>query len=101
MDTKTGPEEIVLVYPTQGGDWSLTAATLKQLESLFPQHDVRLECHKALFWLEADDAHLKTPRGMKQFLANWLTRAEPRGKPRQSAQGTPAAVLSIRGGGRI
>jgi hypothetical protein len=72
-----GGGEVVMVFPVKGGlEWGLTKDVANELKARFPKKDRKTEYEKAIDWLESDNKNLKTPQGMKRFLANWLERSE-------------------------
>ena len=72
-----GGGEVVMVFPVKGGlEWGLTKDVANELKSRFPKKDRKAEYEKAIDWLESDNKNLKTPQGMKRFLATWLERSE-------------------------
>lgn len=71
-----GGGEVLMTFPTKGGEWGLTKELADELRQRFPKKDRKAECQKALDWLEEDPEHLKTLAGMKRFLTGWLERSD-------------------------
>lgn len=66
-----------LTFPTVGASpsWDLHDGRVESWLQAYPNIDVRLECRKALVWIEAKPERRKTPGGMPKFLVGWLNRA--------------------------
>ena len=72
-----GGGEVVMTFPVKGGaSWGLTKDVANELKARFGKKDRKTEYEKAVDWLESDNKNLKTPQGMKRFLATWLERSE-------------------------
>lgn len=50
---------------------------IDKLRSMYPSHNVLVELDKMINWLCADDKNLKKPRGMANFIHNWMGKAAP------------------------
>jgi len=71
----------VLIFPTTGKvkEWNLDQSKLDEYSETFRRVDVLTECRKAKQWCIDNPQKRKTPRGMANFLSNWIGRAVNRG----------------------
>lgn len=74
----------VIRLPTLQGEHAVTDADLAEYASLFPALDVLQELRSMRAWLLANPSNRKTARGIKRFIANWLTRSQNRATPARS-----------------
>lgn len=74
----------VIRLPTLQGEHAVTDADLAEYASLFPALDVLQELRSMRAWLLANPSNRKTARGIKRFIANWLTRSQDRATPARS-----------------
>lgn len=76
----------VASFPCVGRDpqWALLDAQVQEWAALYPNLDVLDECRKALAWIQANQGHRKTAKGMPRFLVGWLNRSVERGGRRQA-----------------
>ncbi len=75
---------VVIRLPTLQGEHAVTDADLAEYASLFPALDVLQELRSMRAWLLANPSNRKTARGIKRFIANWLTRSQDRATPARS-----------------
>lgn len=76
--------QAVIRLPTLQGEHAVTDADLAEYASLFPALDVLQELRSMRAWLLANPSNRKTARGIKRFIANWLTRSQNRATPARS-----------------
>lgn len=76
--------QAVIRLPTLQGEHAVTDADLAEYASLFPALDVLQELRSMRAWLLANPSNRKTARGIKRFIANWLTRSQDRATPARS-----------------
>lgn len=80
-----------LTFPVVGAvrTWDLPEGHVLELQTHYPNLDVRAECRKALSWAQANAGRRKTAKGMPAFLANWMSRATDRrgGERRETPRG--------------
>lgn len=69
-----------VTFPCVGfvSHWHLTDAQVQAWAELYPNLDVLDECRKALAWIQANQGHRKTAKGMPRFLVGWLNRSVER-----------------------
>lgn len=81
-------------FPCVGREttWPLLDSQVQEWAELYPNLDVLDECRKALAWIQANQGHRKTAKGMPRFLVGWLNRSVERGGRRQVTP-TPARRL--------
>lgn len=88
------PSPVVMTFPTVGGKaktWDLTEAHLAKYVEAWPNLDVRAAFVQAKLYVENNPRKQKTPRGMPQFLSNWLeieTRKQA-GRPAPNGRAAP------------
>jgi len=76
-------DPVYITFRTIGAEkqWELRKSLLDEFWRVYGTRlDVLGECKKAHVWLEAKRGRLKTARGMRAFLVNWLNRACDSGK---------------------
>lgn len=66
-----------------GSDFEVREKYYAELAALFPGLDIRQQFASMKAWLSASPDRRKTRRGIRRFVANWLTRAADRGAGRQ------------------
>lgn len=70
-------EECFIDLPTkEETPFIVTYKYAKELESLYQSVNVWQELRSMKGWLNADDARLKTSRGIKKFITGWLNRSQ-------------------------
>lgn len=62
-----------------GGSWQATQADLELWYAAYPAVNVDQELSAMAVWCDANPTRRKTQRGIKQFVANWLNRAQNQG----------------------
>lgn len=75
---------VVLTFPCVGGktgatEWHLSEDQLAEYAQAFPDLPVRLECQRALTWVNSSPRNRKTATGYAKFLFSWLSRTQDRG----------------------
>lgn len=75
----------VATFPCVGREttWPLLDSQVQEWAALYPNLDVLDECRKALAWIQANQGHRKTAKGMPRFLVGWLNRSVERGGRKQ------------------
>lgn len=76
-----GPEaSAVITLPLNDGTkYTVIAQDRDHWQELYPAVDVDQALRAMRGWLEANPQRRKTPRGIKRFIANWLSREQDRG----------------------
>ena len=84
----------VATFPCVGREttWPLLDSQVQEWAALYPNLDVLDECRKALAWIQANQGHRKTAKGMPRFLVGWLNRSVERGGRRQAVP-APARLM--------
>jgi uncharacterized protein YdaU (DUF1376 family) len=103
-EPESGSSPAAWEFPTKNGTpWVLTEAQVLDWQASYPSLSVDAECGKALAWLDANPARLKTPSGMARFLVGWFNRelrgattvAQPM-KPRRLGPNDPGYYDQLR-----
>lgn len=71
---------LLLLPAADGSEVPITEADAGVWQSQYPGVDAEAELHKAHAWLDANPRRKKTPRGMRAFVVNWLSRAQDRAR---------------------
>lgn len=92
MHSTTPP---VLTFPCVGQAklWDLSQPQLDNWQQAYPNLDVVAECRKSLAWINANDDHKKTAKGMPRFLVAWLNRAVDHRSV--SVRGRPGGAIEV------
>lgn len=89
-----GPK--ILIPLADGSEHGVMAEEVAGYAETFPGVDVMQQLRNMRAWLQASPERRKTPRGVRRFIAAWLTRAQDRGKPMPTAAfERPATVPSF------
>lgn len=71
---------------TNTGDlYRVTTDDVATWSALYPAVDVMQELRKMAGWLDANPSRRKTARGIRAFIANWLSKQQDRGNGTQTA----------------
>lgn len=71
---------------TNTGDlYRVTTDDVATWTALYPAVDVMQELRKMAGWLDANPSRRKTARGIRAFIANWLSKQQDRGNGHQTA----------------
>lgn len=82
----TGLRADVPALPTNTGDaFPILQDDVDRWSELYPAVDVLQELRKMVGWLDANPSRRKTARGMRAFIANWLSKQQDRGNGQQQA----------------
>ena len=60
--------------------YPVTEKDIKQYKMLYPAVDVEQEIRKMIGWCDSKIKNRKTPRGVKSFITNWLSRTQDRSR---------------------
>lgn len=82
----TGLRADVPALRTNTGDaFPILQDDVHRWSELYPAVDVLQELRKMVGWLDANPSRRKTARGMRAFIANWLSKQQDRGNGQQQA----------------
>jgi hypothetical protein len=77
-------DKVVAQLPTSNGKPFLVVASyFEELQSTYPDLNMKNQFQKMGVWLEAQPRRKKKQTGMKQFIVGWLNREKPSGKPNE------------------
>ena len=69
-----------IAFPlNDGAEHVVTTQDRDHWAALYPAVDVDQELRSMLAWLEANPSRRKTPKGIKRFITNWLSKRQDRG----------------------
>jgi hypothetical protein len=76
------------ILPLTGGrEYEVCQDDYDRDRPLYPGIDVRQEYRAMKAWLLANPTNQKTPRGIRKFINNWLSKAQDRAKPQGATHG--------------
>ncbi|RMH40934.1 MAG: DUF4373 domain-containing protein, partial [Gammaproteobacteria bacterium] len=70
----SAPTEKIALPLKNGNDYLVTNDDLTEWRAAVPGVDVLAELRKMRLWLDANPSKRKTPKGIRRFVASWLSR---------------------------
>lgn len=70
------PEPIALLPVQGGGSYGLTTIERAQMEAFYPDVNVDVELRKMQAWFHANPDRIKSRRGIKRSIGNWMATAQ-------------------------
>ena len=93
VETTSEPALITLPL-NDGSEWPVTTEMVTEWSSLYPAVDVMQELRNMRGWCLAKPKNRKTQRGIRAFIATWLSKEQDRGPKPTARSGTPQRWLT-------
>ena len=93
VETTSEPALITLPL-NDGSEWPVTTEMVTEWSSLYPAVDVMQELRNMRGWCLAKPKNRKTQRGIRAFIATWLSKEQDRGPKPTARSGTPQRRLT-------